>query len=97
MSNVVIGKRRRDHPTLETSLDVRQFVDLEAVVDDDEEEEEEDEELGNVCLWWLWILVKCWNLMIVSDDFVIEDEAEDEVALPARSSIPHSDINEIET
>ena len=53
MSNVVIGKRRRDHPTLETSLDVRQFVDLEAVVDDDEEEEEEDEELGNVCLWWL--------------------------------------------
>ena len=35
--------------------------------------------------------------MIVSDDFVIEDEAEDEVALPARSSIPHSDINEIET
>lgn len=46
MSNVAIGKRRRDQSASETALDARQFVDLEALVDENEEEEEEDEELG---------------------------------------------------
>lgn len=51
MSDVVIGKRRREQQALEASADARQFVDLEAEVDyNDEEEEEEDEELGEVFL-----------------------------------------------
>ena len=48
MSDVVIGKRRREDWDSEDRFSARRFVDLEAAVDNEEEDEDEDEDLGKL-------------------------------------------------